>query len=121
MLNQAQGQCIVHATSQGKFIIASRDSGNSYRLTVRMGTVAGAGRTNKPFVKAGHKFHAMKARGIKYPIVRGKAMNATDHPHGGTHNRNSRGGGKYSTTRPRNLPPGKKVGAIAARRTGKKK
>ena len=41
--NQAQGQCIVHATSQGKFIIASRDSGNSYRLTVRMGTVAGAG------------------------------------------------------------------------------
>ena len=63
----------------------------------------------------------MKARGIKFPTVRGKAMNARDHPHGGTHNRNSRGGGKYSTTRPRNLPPGKKVGSIAARRTGKKK
>jgi len=86
-----------------------------------VGIVAGAGRTNKPFVKAGNKFHAMKARGIKFPTVRGKAMNAFDHPHGGTHNRNSRGGGKYSTTRPRNLPPGKKVGAIAARRTGKKK
>jgi large subunit ribosomal protein L2 len=86
-----------------------------------VGTVAGAGRTNKPFVKAGNKFHAMKARGIKFPTVRGKAMNARDHPHGGTHNRNSRGGGKYSTTRPRNLPPGKKVGSIAARRTGKKR
>lgn len=85
-----------------------------------IGTVAGAGRTNKPFVKAGNKFHAMKARGIKYPIVRGKAMNARDHPHGGTQGI-SIGGGKYSTTRPRNLPPGKKVGSIAARRTGKKK
>ena len=86
-----------------------------------IGIAAGAGRTNKPFVKAGNKFHAMKARGIRYPIVRGKAMNARDHPHGGTHNRNSRGGGKYSTTRPRNLPAGKKVGSIAAKRTGKRK
>jgi large subunit ribosomal protein L2 len=88
---------------------------------VTIGTVAGGGRTNKPFVKAGNKFHAMKARGIRYPIVRGKAMNATDHPHGNSHTTNAIGGGKYSTTRPRNLPPGKKVGQIAAKRTGKKK
>jgi len=85
-----------------------------------VGTIAGSGRTNKPFVKAGNKFHAMKARGLKYPKVRGKAMNAVDHPHGGTRPKQM-GMGKYSTTVPRNLPPGKKVGHIAAKRTGKKK
>jgi large subunit ribosomal protein L2 len=62
----------------------------------------------------------MKARGLKYPKVRGAAMNAVDHPHGGTRPKQM-GMGKYSTTVPRNLPPGKKVGHIAARRTGKKK
>jgi large subunit ribosomal protein L2 len=85
-----------------------------------VGTIAGAGRTNKPFVRAGNKFYAMKARGLKYPKVRGKAMNAVDHPHGGSRPKQM-GMGKYSTTVPRNLPPGKKVGHIAARRTGKKK
>lgn len=85
-----------------------------------VGTIAGGGRTNKPFVRAGNKFYAMKARGLKYPTVRGGAMNAVDHPHGGTRPKQM-GMGKYSTTVPRNLPPGKKVGHIAARRTGKKK
>tara|TARA_Y100000034_G_scaffold7487_1_gene8229 strand:+ start:2716 stop:3432 length:717 start_codon:yes stop_codon:yes gene_type:complete len=85
-----------------------------------IGIIAGGGRTNKPFVRAGNKFYAMKARGLKYPTVRGKAMNAVDHPHGGTRQKQM-GMGKYSTTVPRNLPPGKKVGHIAARRTGKKK
>ncbi|MDP6845537.1 MAG: 50S ribosomal protein L2 [Candidatus Nanoarchaeia archaeon] len=90
------------------------------RCFATVGTIAGAGRTNKPFVRAGNKFYAMKARGLKYPKVRGAAMNAVDHPHGGTRPKQM-GMGKYSTTVPRNLPPGKKVGHIAARRTGKKK
>jgi len=46
--------------------------------------VAGGGRTEKPFVKAGNKYHhKMKARGTKPPRVRGVAMNAVDHPFGG--------------------------------------
>ena len=81
-----------------------------------IGVVAGAGRTDKPFVKAGKKFHKMKTRAAKYPRVRGVAMNAIDHPFGG-------GGwqhpGKPKTVS-RNSPPGRKVGSIAAKRTGKR-
>jgi large subunit ribosomal protein L2 len=81
-----------------------------------IGVVAGGGRSEKPFYKAGNKFKAMKARNKLYPKVCGKAMNACDHPYGGTHRR---GRGQPSTIS-RHAPPGKKVGLIAARRTGKK-
>ncbi|WP_255191542.1 50S ribosomal protein L2 [Natronobeatus ordinarius] len=80
-----------------------------------IGVVAGGGRTEKPFVKAGKKYHKMRARGTKYPRVRGVAMNAVDHPFGG--------GGRQHPGRPksvsRDAPPGRKVGDIASRRTGR--
>jgi large subunit ribosomal protein L2 len=83
------------------------------RATV--GVVAGGGRTEKPYVKAGNKHHKMRARGSKYPRVRGVAMNAVDHPFGG--------GGRQHPGRPksvsRNAPPGRKVGDIASKRTGR--
>ena len=88
-------------------------SGNC-RATI--GTVAGGGRTDKPWVKAGTKHHAMKARGKLYPRTSGIAMNAIDHPFGGTHSRRH----KASSTR-RGAPPGRKVGSIAPKRTGKKR
>ncbi|CCQ34067.1 50S ribosomal protein L2P [Halorhabdus tiamatea SARL4B] len=80
-----------------------------------IGVVAGGGRTEKPFVKAGNKYHKMKSRGTKYPRVRGVAMNAVDHPFGG--------GGRQHPGQPksisRNAPPGRKVGDISSRRTGR--
>ncbi|GGN07835.1 50S ribosomal protein L2 [Halarchaeum nitratireducens] len=80
-----------------------------------IGVVAGGGRTEKPFVKAGNKHHKMKARGTKWPRVRGVAMNAVDHPFGG--------GGRQHPGRPKsvskNAPPGRKVGDIGSRRTGR--
>jgi large subunit ribosomal protein L2 len=80
-----------------------------------IGVVAGGGRTEKPFVKAGNKYHKMKARGTKWPNVRGVAMNAVDHPFGG--------GGRQHPGKPksisRNAPPGRKVGDIASKRTGR--
>jgi large subunit ribosomal protein L2 len=80
-----------------------------------IGVVAGGGRTDKPFVKAGNKYHKMEARGTKYPRVRGVAMNAVDHPFGG--------GGRQHPGKPksisRNAPPGRKVGDIASKRTGR--
>ncbi|GAB7019954.1 50S ribosomal protein L2 [Halostagnicola sp. A-GB9-2] len=83
------------------------------RATV--GVVAGGGRTEKPFVKAGNKYHKMKARGTKWPRVRGVAMNAIDHPFGG--------GGRQHPGKPksvsRDAPPGRKVGDISSRRTGR--
>ncbi|GGN97275.1 MULTISPECIES: 50S ribosomal protein L2 [Haloarcula] len=80
-----------------------------------IGVVAGGGRTDKPMVKAGNKYHKMKARGTKWPNVRGVAMNAVDHPFGG--------GGRQHPGKPksisRNAPPGRKVGDIASKRTGR--
>jgi large subunit ribosomal protein L2 len=81
------------------------------RATV--GVIAGAGRTEKPFLKAGSKFHLMKAKGHMYPRTRGIAMIAASHPYG-----SSKKGGRKVTTVSRNAPPGKKVGLIAARSAG---
>ncbi|OPY21991.1 MAG: 50S ribosomal protein L2 [Methanomethylovorans sp. PtaU1.Bin093] len=84
------------------------------RATV--GIVAGGGRLDRPFLKAGKKYHKMKTRAAKYPRVRGVAMNVIDHPFGGG-NRQHPG---RPTTVGRNAPPGRKVGQIAARRTGRR-
>ncbi|NLI62642.1 MAG: 50S ribosomal protein L2 [Methanosarcinaceae archaeon] len=82
-----------------------------------IGIVAGGGRTEKPFLKAGKRFYKMKVRATRYPRVRAVAMNPRDHPFGGGNRQHpSRG-----TTVSRNAPPGAKVGHIAARRTGKKR
>lgn len=80
-----------------------------------IGTVAGGGRTEKPFLKAGNKFKAMKAKNKYWPIVSGAAMNAVDHPLGGK--RSSRKG--RPTIAPKNAPPGRKVGMIRPRSTGR--
>jgi large subunit ribosomal protein L2 len=81
-----------------------------------IGNVSCGGRTEKPFVKAGNKFHAMRAKRKFYPWVRGVAMNAVDHPFGGAQHHP----GKSKSTS-RNAPPGRKVGAIASTRTGRRK
>jgi large subunit ribosomal protein L2 len=84
------------------------------RATV--GVIAGAGRTEKPFLKAGVKHHLMKAKGHMYPRTRGIAMIAASHPYG-----SSKKGGRKVTTVSRNAPPGKKVGLIAARSAGSRR
>ncbi|MHA1402138.1 MAG: 50S ribosomal protein L2 [Candidatus Helarchaeota archaeon] len=83
-----------------------------------IGIVAGGGRPEKPFVKAGTKHHLMRAKGRRWPVVRGVAMNACSHPHGGGGHQHI---GKKGSCVSRNAPPGRKVGLIAARRSGKKK
>jgi large subunit ribosomal protein L2 len=82
-----------------------------------IGVIAGVGRTEKPFMKAGEAYHAVKAKGQVYPVAHGVKMTAASHPHGGGRHRRP---GK-STTVPRNAPPGQKVGLIAARSSGRKK
>lgn len=82
-----------------------------------IGVAAGGGRTEKPFLKAGKKMLKMKQKHKYWPIVSGSAMNAVDHPFG--NKRTSRK--SKATPVPRNAPPGRKVGALYARRTGRKK
>ena len=82
-----------------------------------IGSVAGSGRGEKPIVKAGKNFYRTRSRPKVWPKVRGVAMNAVDHPHGSGRKQTV---GVQSTVS-RNAPPGRKVGNIAAKRTGGKR
>lgn len=80
-----------------------------------IGVVAGGGRVEKPFLKAGKKFYAAKARNKYWPVVSASAMNAVAHPFG-----NKRTARKSKAKpAPKNAPPGRRVGAIRPRQTGR--
>merc|ERR1711915_766362 len=83
------------------------------RATV--GIVAGGGRLDKPLLKAGAAYHKYKVKRNCWPRVRGVAMNPVEHPHGGGNHQHI---GMPSTVW-RGASAGKKVGLIAARRTGR--
>ncbi len=87
------------------------------RCRATIGVAAGGGRVDKPFLKAGRKSKLMKARGRKWPVVKGTSMVAASHPYGGGRHRHA---GK-PTTVSRDAPPGRKVGLIAARQSGRSK
>jgi len=116
---RASGVSATLMTHDRRAAVVQLPSGEVRRLDpscrATIGVVAGGGRTEKPFVKAGNKHHKLRSRGTKYPRVRGVAMNAVDHPFGG--------GGRQHPGQPksisRNAPPGRKVGDIASRRTGR--
>ena len=84
---------------------------NSARATI--GRVAGAGRKDKPFIKAGRVWLLMKAKGKHYPLTSPIKMNSVSHPFG-----SGRGKRPKSKIAKRNAPPGAKVGLIRPRRTG---
>jgi large subunit ribosomal protein L2 len=77
--------------------------------------IAGGGRTEKPYLKAGAKRGLMRSRGRRWPIVKGTSMVAASHPHGGGRHKHE---GKPSSVS-RDTPPGRKVGLIAARQSGR--
>ncbi len=85
------------------------------RCRATIGVVAGGGRRDKPIMKAGKRFHMLRSKAKYWPVVRKVAMNPVDHPFGG----GSHSPGK-PTTISRRMPPGKKVGLISARRTGRR-
>ncbi|NWG11438.1 50S ribosomal protein L2 [Candidatus Bathyarchaeota archaeon] len=109
---------VVTHTSQGTII--RLPSGKTKYIDdycrATIGVVSGAGRTEKPFLKSGPKFHLMKAKGHKYPRTRGRAMVAAVHPYG-----SSKRSARKVTTTSHGAPPGQKVGLIAARGAGRKK
>lgn len=81
-----------------------------------VGMIAGGGRLEKPILKAGVKYYKMKAKNKLWPSVSGAAQNAVDHPFG-----NSRTSRKSKARPvPKNAPPGRKVGMLRPRRTGRK-
>ncbi len=108
LFSQAEERVIVRLPSG-----ASAGLNPNARATI--GVIAGGGRKEKPFLKAGTKWYYMRARGKKYPMVRGVAMAAVYHPFGGGRHQHP---GKPTST-PRTAPPGRKVGHIAPKKTGR--
>ena len=82
----------------------------------QLGVVCGGGRLEKPLLKAGANFYKKHAQNRKWPVNRGVHMSAYTHPFGGKQHHKGRGSATSS-----NAPPGRKVGHIAARSTGRKK
>ncbi len=80
-----------------------------------IGTLAGGGVGDRPYMRAGVRWRRCRSKGQKYPIVRGVAQAAYVHPHGGGRHQHV----GQSSTVSRNAPPGAKVGSIAARKTGR--
>jgi large subunit ribosomal protein L2 len=81
-----------------------------------IGVVAGAGRLDKPIVKAGKKHYIKKSKGKLWPRTSAVKMNVIDHPFG-----SGRGKRVKSKIAKRNAPPGRKVGLLRPRRTGRRK
>ena len=120
LVRSAGGSAIVESHSE-KWITIELPSGKTKKIVPKaratVGIAAGGGVTKKPFLKAGARFYQKRGKGHKYPRVRGTAMNPVNHPFGGgSHQSPSK-----PTTVSRNAPPGRKVGLIAARRTGRRK
>ncbi|MBW3001807.1 50S ribosomal protein L2 [Candidatus Woesearchaeota archaeon] len=82
-----------------------------------VGIIAGGGRHEKPILKAGIMHYKKKAKNKLYPRTGGSKMNAIDHPFG---NKRSARKAKQKPVS-RFAPPGRKVGKLAAKRTGKRK
>lgn len=86
------------------------------RCRAQIGVVAGSGQREKPFGKAGKKVHAFRSTGKEAFKVRGVAMNAVAHPHGGGSHQHV---GRPSTVS-RTAPPGRKVGRLSPQKRKKK-
>ena len=127
--NPGDGGKFVRASGAFAKIITKTDEGivvelpSSKRKTfspdcrAAVGVVAGSGRTEKPFLKAGSRFYAMTAKNKVWPQVSGTSMNSVSHPFGGSSS-HAKG---IPTQSSRNSPPGRKVGKIAPKRTGRHK
>ncbi|KAE9551198.1 hypothetical protein FO519_005585 [Halicephalobus sp. NKZ332] len=106
--NSDTGRTRIRLPSGAKKVIPSSNR-------AMIGIVAGGGRTDKPMLKAGRAYHKYKAKRNCWPKVRGVAMNPVEHPHGGGNHQHI---GHPSTVK-RGTSAGRKVGLIAARRTGR--
>jgi large subunit ribosomal protein L2 len=83
-----------------------------------IGSASGSGMKEKPLLRAGKNYHINKGKHTYWPLVAACGMNSAEHPFGGGRKHHHSGIPECSA---RNWPPGKKVGNIAASRTGRKR
>ncbi len=127
-LESQPGDGGVFIKTAGSFATVTRNNGNEITLMMpskqektfhpdcraTVGIIAGAGRLEKPILKAGKKHHMKKARGKLWPRTSAVKMNVVDHPFG-----SGRGKRIKSKIAKRNAPHGRRVGLLRPRRTGK--
>lgn len=130
-VEQRRGDAGQYARASGTFatIIAQSEDGSKTRVKLpsgirktvdadaraMVGIVGAGGRAEKPVLKAGRKFWMCKAKRKMWPMVTAVSMTPSSHPFGGGNHKHL---GCPSTVG-RRIPPGAKVGLIAARRTGR--
>ncbi|MFW6283694.1 MAG: 50S ribosomal protein L2 [Minisyncoccales bacterium] len=116
--------------SSGSFAIINKIAGNKVFLLMpskkeksfnkdcraTIGIIAGSGRVDKPIVKAGKQYYIKKAKSKLWPRTSAVKMNAIDHPFGSGRAKNPK-----SKVAKRDAPPGRKVGLLRPKRTGKRK
>lgn len=81
-----------------------------------VGQVACGGNHDTYRLKSVVNFYLKQSRGIRWPSVRGIAMNPVDHCHGGGNHQHL----GHSSTVGRRKSPGRKVGLVAARHCGRR-
>ena len=85
------------------------------RCYASIGIPAGGGRVDRPYAKAGKKFHALESKAKSHLRVSGVAMNPVNHPFGGGSHQHV---GRPSTVS-RGARPGQKVGRLSPQRKKK--
>ncbi len=105
-------------TEDAIFILFPSKKEKKLNLNCRaiIGVSAGSGRLDKPIIKAGKKHHIKRAKSKLWPRTSAVKMNAIDHPFGSGRAKNPK-----SKIAKRNAPPGRKVGLLRPKRTGKRK
>ncbi len=102
--------------SHGEGVSLKLSSGKIRRFNpnckATVGTVAGSGARDLPILKAGNHIHYLQSKAKRPYTVRGVAMNAANHPHGGGNHQHVGG----PSTVARGAPPGKKVGRLSPQR-----
>jgi large subunit ribosomal protein L2 len=118
MVRAAGGYATIVA--RGEMTVIKLPSGQFKELNPRcraiVGIVASGGHADKPFAKAGKKYHAYKSKSKSHLKVRGVAMNPVNHPHGGGSHQHV---GRPSTVS-WNAPPGRKVGRLSPKKKRRK-
>ena len=81
---RSSGVCAILVAHDARATVVQLPSGEmkwlSPKCMATIGVVSGGGRLDKPLVKAGKSFYKFQSKAKKWPIVRGVAMNAVDHP-----------------------------------------
>ncbi|MDP3986897.1 MAG: 50S ribosomal protein L2 [Nanoarchaeota archaeon] len=95
---------------------SKKEKGFNMDCRAIVGVIAGAGRLDKPLIKAGKRHHIKKSKGKLWPRTSAVKMNVVDHPFG-----SGRGKNPKRKTAKRNAPPGKRIGLLRPDRTGKRK